>query len=141
MNQCRLSESDRARIDALGERLRRSIKDTQPQHLGISRAALLRGLLRQGLDLVKTREIEANRISREERLVVLSFRIGADDSARLDELRHTLKARSPLSELPQVAELERAILRMAIAEAETRASFPRFVRAALDSRLPSRTRA
>lgn len=130
-----MSESDRARIGALGARLRRSIKDTQPQHLRISRAALLRGLLRQGLDLVKTREIEANRVSREERLVILSFRIGADDSARLDELRHTLKARSPLRELPKLAELERAILRMALAEAETRASFPRFVRAALDSRL------
>jgi len=82
--------------------------------------------------------IKANRVSREERLVILSCRIGADDSARLDELRHTLKARSPLSELPQLAELQRAILRMALAEAETRASFPRFVRAALDSRLPSR---
>jgi hypothetical protein len=140
MNQCRFSESDRARIEALGVRLRRSIKDTQPAQMGISRAALLRGLLRQGLDLVKTRELTGDHVSREEPLVVLAFRIGADDSRRLDELRHTLKAQSPLSELPALAEVERAIIRMALAEAETQASFPRFVRAALDSRLLPRTR-
>jgi hypothetical protein len=96
----------------------------------VPRAVLLRALVNQGLDLTETREIteEARTI---ESLSIVDYRIASADLTRLYRLQKRLKDRWPCSPKPALSSIQQALIRMALSEAETKASFPRFLGAVL----------
>lgn len=123
---CRFSATDLHRIKRLALRVRRGAGARRD----IPRAALLRALVSQGLDLAETREITGDPHTIE-RLSIVDYRIAITDLDRLHRLQKRLEDRCPCSPKPALSSIQQAIIRMAISEAETQASFPRFLRAVL----------
>jgi hypothetical protein len=123
---CRLSVIDLQRINRLAVRARLGAGARRE----IPRAALLRALVNQGLDLTETRAITGDPRTLE-RLSVVDYRISHADLTRLHYLQKQLKDRWPCSPKPALSSLQQALIRMALSEAETQASFPRFLRAVL----------
>ena len=135
MTRCRFCAADLARIERLSRRVRTQVITVQPASGDIPRSAVLRALLRKGLDLADTREITGAHLSRDVPTVEIEFSLSARDSKRLATLQRALGARFPHSPKPAMARIARAILLMALVDAETRANLPSFARAVLDARL------
>ena len=123
---CRFSDTDLHRIQRLALRVCKGSGASRD----IPRAVLLRVLASQGLDLAETREITGDP-STHERLVIVRYRIASADLDRLSHLQKRLKERYPGSLKPALSSLQHALIGMALSEAETLASFPRFLRAVL----------
>jgi hypothetical protein len=110
------------RIKRLALRVRRSAGARRD----VPRAALLRALVNQGLDLAETREITGDPQA-PERLSIVDYRIASADLERLHRLQKRLEHRWPYNPKPALSSLQQALIRMALSEAETQASFPRFL--------------
>jgi hypothetical protein len=128
--RCRFDPEDMARIERLAERVRRIVGVDRC----IERTAVLRALVRNGLDLNETREIPVDHLLREAPMT-LDCRIPTGDIERLARLRAHIQAQWPSSVPPALASVLRALTRMALFEAETQASFAGFARSVLASRL------
>ena len=123
---CRFSDTDMHRIQRLALRV---CKGSGARRVP-PRAVLLRVLASQGLDLAETREITGDPSNRERSLIVF-YRIASADFDRLPGLQKHLKESYPSSPKPALSSLQHALIGMALSEAETLASFPRFLRAVL----------
>lgn len=132
MNQCNFSAADLARIDRVVERVRAQVGATED----VPRTALLRALLQRGLDLAETREITGASLMGGKPPASIEFRISATALDRLARLRARLHAEKPFSAPPALANLERALILLALADVETPAAFARFSREVLALRLP-----
>ena len=86
----------------------------------------------RGLDLAETREITGDPRPIE-RLLIIDYRIANADLNRLYRLQKRLEDRCPCSPKPALSSLQQALIKMALSEAETQASFPRFLRAVLST--------
>ena len=125
---CRVTATDLLRIKRLALRARRGAGARRD----IPRAALLRALVNQGLDLAETREITGDPRTIE-RLSIVDYRIANADLNRLYRPQKRLEDRCPCSPKPALSSLQQALIKMALSEAETQASFPRFLRAVLST--------
>jgi hypothetical protein len=127
---CGLSLDDVEHISRLVVRVR--------VHVGvredIPRAAVVRALLRKGLDLEQTRtlSIESGRC---EAVFRLQYMVSAGELRRLTELQGRYQAAAPLSAKLPLTSLQRSLFRLAFVEAETMASFPGFAKDVIASRL------
>ena len=100
----------------------------------VTRTALIRALLRKGLDLAKTRELKLDSLQDEETKRV-EYKVSSSEFERLTNLQKTYQSELPGTALPALASLQRAVIRLAIPEAETQATFPAFAQDVLLSRL------
>jgi hypothetical protein len=127
---CGLSLDDVDRVSRLVARVRvhAGIREDVP------RAAVVRSLLRKGLDLEATRAllIESGRY---EAAFRLQHVVSVDELRRLTELQGRYQAAAPLSSKLALTSLQRSLFRLAFAEAETTVSFPGFAEDVLASRL------
>lgn len=92
--KCRFCRADCDRIERLTRRARDQIRAANPACNDVPRAVIVRALLRQGFDLVATREIVGTYPSATEPPILVSYRISAVDSARLAQVCDLLKGRS-----------------------------------------------
>ena len=127
---CRLSLDDFERLSRLVARVRvyGGIRQYVP------RTAVVRSLLRKGLELEATRSllIESGRC---EAAFRLQYFASADELRRLTELQGRYQAAAPLSAKLALTSLQRSLFRLAFTEAETIARFPGFAQDVLISRL------
>ncbi len=100
----------------------------------VTRTALVRALLRKGLDLAETREIRLDSL-RDEETERIEYKVSSSEFERLTNLQKTYQSEFPGTALPALAGLQRAVVRLAIPEVETEATFPAFAQDVLLSRL------
>jgi DNA-binding transcriptional MerR regulator len=131
--KCRFYRVDYDRIERLTRRARKHIRATTPTCKDVPRAVIVRALLRQGFELVETRELVATYPSATEPPIAVSYKISPVDSARLAQVCDLLKGRSFIDAPPTLPDVQRLIIRLALDEAESRASFPGFMVAVLGS--------
>ena len=100
----------------------------------VTRTALVRALLRKGLDLAKTRELKLDSL-RDEGTERIEYKVSSSEFERLTNLQKTYQSELPKTALPALSSLQRAVIRLAIPEAETQGMFPAFAEDVLLSRL------
>jgi hypothetical protein len=120
---CRLDRGEVARIDKLAERVRAQLGASPHK---ISRAAVLRALLLNGLDIAEARGIAPAPF--QGLAVRVQYVLGA---VELDRLARFRRARWSRSTDPPTEKLQGAIVRLALPGAETSESFASEVFAAL----------
>ena len=118
------------RLDNLVTRVRAHVGRSKD----VTRTALVRALLRKGLDLAETREIRLDSL-RDEETERIEYKVSSSESERLTNLQKPYQSEFPGTALPALAGLQRAVIRLAIPEVETEATFPAFAQDVLLSRL------
>lgn len=118
------------RLDNLVTRVRAHVGRSKD----VTRTALVRALLRKGLDLAETREIRLDSL-RDEETERIEYKVSSREFERLTNLQKTYQSEFPGTALPVLAGLQRAVVRLAIPEVETEATFPAFAQDVLLSRL------
>jgi hypothetical protein len=126
---CRFRAGDVAQLDRLVERVRKHVGAS----CDITRTALARALVRKGLDLAKTRELRLESLH-DETTTRIEYRLSPEEYERLTTLQKRCQDELPCSALPTLTSVQRAIVLLAITEAETQASFPGFALDVLASR-------
>ncbi len=100
----------------------------------VTRTALVRALLRKGLDLAESRYLNLDSLQGEETKRI-AYKVSYSEFERLTNLQKNYQSEFPGTALPALASLQRAVIRLAIPEAETQAMFPAFAQDVLLSRL------
>jgi hypothetical protein len=131
--KCRFYRADYDRIERLTRRARKHIRAATPTCKDVPRAVIVRALLRQGFELVETRELVGTYPAAPKPPIAVAYWISTADAARLSQVCDLLKGRSLIDAPPSLPEAQRLIVRLALDEAETRASFPGFMLAVLAS--------
>ena len=123
MNKCRLSAADLGWIARLTRRVSAQIGADD-----ITRSVMLRALLHKGLSLSQTREVTGEYLSHAEPAKNISFKLTAEHMEQLKSLLGRIQAQQPSSGAT-LKNIQRPILRMALAEVEKKASFLAFSKA------------
>jgi transcription termination factor NusB len=120
---CRVSVIDLHLIDRLATRVRQQLDADE-----ITPSIIVQALHHKGLDLAETRAFERDTLSAFEQAKVIRFEVTNEDSARLERHLKRIQAQRQhaSTQLPQV---QRAVIRLGLVEASTRASFPAFCEA------------
>ncbi|MFS8066685.1 MAG: hypothetical protein ACMG6S_09970 [Byssovorax sp.] len=118
------------RLDNLVTRVRAHVGRSKD----VTRTALARTLLRKGIDLAQTRELKLDNLEDEE-TERIEYKVSPGEFERLTNLQKTYQSEFPGTALPALASLQRAVIRLAIPEAEIQATFPAFAEDVLLSRL------
>ena len=127
VRKCRFYTADVDRVEHLVERVIIYSLRINPASKKTPRSAVLRALLQLGLRLADTREIPLESPVEKSPLVLLSYRVSDEETTQLERLCKKLVERSPFGAEPELAEVERRIVRLALDEVQTRASFPAFM--------------
>jgi hypothetical protein len=127
VRKCRFCTTEAQRVASLVERVISCSLRTNPARPKPTRSGVLRALLQVGLRLADTREISREHPTEKNPRVALSYRISDEETHRLESMRDELIRRSLFGAEPELAEVERMIIRLALDEAETRKVFPAFV--------------
>ena len=117
VTKCRLSAVDLDQIERLTKRVSTEIGADI-----LTRSVMLRALLRKGLNLAETREITGDGLSYVEPAENISFRIEAEVMKQLASLLARIREQRPNCGAT-LKNIQRPILRMALSQVETRASF------------------
>ena len=125
MIRTRFPSTEIHKIERLAERVSERINVER-----ISGADMVQALLLKGLELAETREIKRDCFSGSEPGDEIRFTLIDEDSVRFDRLLDREKKKWPKFRTSP-AHMRRSLLRLALAEAATRASFPAFSEAVL----------
>lgn len=121
----RFPSTELHKIDRLAQRISDRINVER-----ISQADMAQALLAKGFELAETREIKRDCFSASESGDLIRFALTDEESVRLDHLRSREKKTWPkLRTTP--SHILRSLLRLALAEVETRVGFPAFSEAVL----------
>jgi hypothetical protein len=127
IRKCRFYTTEAQRVASLVERVISYSVRTNPAGPKPTRSGVLRALLQMGLRLTDTREIPREYPTEKSPRVTLSYRITDDETTRLESMCDALIKRSFFGAEPELAEVERMIIRLALDEADKRKVFPAFV--------------
>jgi hypothetical protein len=127
IRKCRFYTTEAQRVASLVERIISYSVRTNPAGPTPTRSRVLRALLQLGLRLADTREIPTEYPTEKSPRVTLSYRVSDDETNRLESMCDELTKRSFFGTAPELAEVERMIIRLALDEADKRKVFPAFV--------------
>ena len=125
MIRTRFPSTDIHKIQRLAQRVSERINVEK-----ISEADMVQALLTKGLELAETGEIKRDFFPGSEPGDVIRFTLTDEDSVRFDRFLHREKKKWP-NFRTSPAHMRRSLLRLALAEVATRASFPAFSEAVL----------
>ena len=127
VRKCRFYTTEAQRVASLVERVISYSLRTNPARPKPTRSGVLRALLQLGLRLADTREIPREYPTEKSPRVTLSYRVSDEETNRLERMCDELIRRSLFGAEPELAEVERMIIRLALDDADKRKVFPAFV--------------